>query len=85
MEQKPKREDAECFIQRLGKSAIKQQCWSCDCFQGLLTQLEIDCDDNITDLTLSRSLAKRCTATLVASLAHLVSCLQGIFEVYRQK
>jgi hypothetical protein len=35
--------EAKAYLDRLKTSVAKKECWSCDCMQGLLTQLELDC------------------------------------------
>ncbi len=37
--------EAKIFVDRLRKSVGRKECWSCDCLQGLLTQLELDCPE----------------------------------------
>jgi len=32
-------------VDRLRKLVSRKECWSCDCLQGLLTQLELDCPE----------------------------------------
>ncbi len=37
--------EAERWINRLRQSAAKTECWSCECLQALLTQVERDCPE----------------------------------------
>ena len=30
---------------------VRPECRTCDCFQGLLTQIELDCTEDISDIT----------------------------------
>lgn len=39
------------IINDLENSVARPECLTCDCFQGLLTQLELDCPEDIGDLT----------------------------------
>lgn len=39
------------IVKKLENSVARPECLTCDCFQGLLTQLEIDCPEDITDIT----------------------------------
>ena len=39
------------IVKDLENSIIRPECLTCDCFQGLLTQLELDCSEEISDLT----------------------------------
>ena len=39
------------IIKELENSVVRPECLACDCFQGLLTQLELDCTEDISDLT----------------------------------
>lgn len=34
--------EARDLVRRLRESVSRKECWSCDCLQGLLTQLELD-------------------------------------------
>lgn len=38
------------IVKELENSIIRQECLTCDCFQGLLTQLELDCSEDISGL-----------------------------------
>jgi hypothetical protein len=40
------------IIKKLENSAAREECLTCECFQGLLTQLELDFQEDISDLTL---------------------------------
>ena len=37
--------EAKTYVDRLRKSVSRKECWPCDCLQGLLTQLELDCPE----------------------------------------
>ena len=39
------------IIKELENSVAHPECLTCDCFQGLLTQLELDCPEDARDLT----------------------------------
>lgn len=39
------------IINDLENSVVRPECLTCDCFQGLLTQLELDCLEDVRDLT----------------------------------
>jgi len=45
------RQYAEKIIAELENSIARPECLTCDCFQGLLTQLELDCPEGVSDLT----------------------------------
>jgi len=45
------KDKVQALVQELENSIIRPECLTCDCFQGLLTQLELDCPENISDLT----------------------------------
>ena len=45
------RHQARELIKELEGSVARPECLTCDCFQGLLTQLELDCPEDISDLT----------------------------------
>ena len=47
----PSRAQVIEILKRLREGVSKEDCWTCDCLQGLLTQLELDADEDITDLT----------------------------------
>lgn len=42
MKRSPPLARAEDWVSRLEKSTARPECLTCDCFQGLLTQLELD-------------------------------------------
>lgn len=42
---------AQKIIEQMKSQVARPECWTCDCFQGLLTQLELDCKEDIADLT----------------------------------
>ena len=39
------------IVKYLESSVARAECLTCDCFQGLLTQLELDCPEDISSLT----------------------------------
>jgi len=43
--------DVKSILKDLKKSVIRSECWSCDCFQGFITELELDADDDVSELT----------------------------------
>ena len=45
------REQVARTLDRLTKSVVKDACWTCDCFQGLVTQLELDAAEDVSALT----------------------------------
>lgn len=45
------RADAARRLDKARQAVPKDACWSCDCFQGFLTQLELDAAEDVTDLT----------------------------------
>jgi hypothetical protein len=47
----PSREEVVETLQRLREAVRHEPCWTCDCLQGLLTQLELDAEEDVTDLT----------------------------------
>ena len=44
-------EEVKVILTRLKESVEKQECWSCDCLQGLITQIELDSAEDVTHLT----------------------------------
>jgi hypothetical protein len=38
------------LLERLKQSVIKSECWTCECFQGLISQLEMDSSEDISNL-----------------------------------
>ncbi len=38
------------IVQELENSVAGPECLTCDCFQGLLTQLDLDCSEDISDM-----------------------------------
>jgi len=38
------------IIKELESSIVRLECLTCDCLQGLLTQLELDCPEDVRDL-----------------------------------
>ncbi len=53
MERSPTANDVRTLMERLRQSVHKEECWSCDCLQGFLTQLEMDAAQDVTSLTAS--------------------------------
>ncbi len=45
------RTQVQAVLERLQRVVRHDPCWSCDCLQGLLTQLELDAGEDVTDLT----------------------------------
>lgn len=45
------RADVQEALARLVAVAGRPGCWSCECLQGLVTQLEMDAAEDVTDLT----------------------------------
>jgi len=44
------RNQVEEIVGELESSVARPECLTCDCFQGLLTQLELDCPEDVRDL-----------------------------------
>ena len=38
-------------LEKLRACVRHEPCWTCDCLQGLLTELELDADEDVSDLT----------------------------------
>ena len=51
MESSLTRDNVHETLDALQCSIPRQECRSCDCLQGFLTQLELDATEDITDLT----------------------------------
>ena len=45
------RNKIQAIVQELEKSVLRADCLTCDCFQGLLAQLGIDCPQDVSDIT----------------------------------
>lgn len=45
------RDKVRALVQELENSVARPECLTCDCLQGLLTQLELDCPEDISSLT----------------------------------
>ena len=45
------REGVACVLAELEGAVVKEACWTCDCLQGLLTQLELDAGEDVDGLT----------------------------------
>ena len=37
--------EIRALLDRLKTTVVRPECWSCDCLQGFLTQIEMDADD----------------------------------------
>jgi hypothetical protein len=46
-----RRDDAARMVERVVEGLPRAECRTCDCFQGFLTQLEIDCQEDVGDIT----------------------------------
>ncbi len=44
------RNEVAAVVKRLREAVRHKQCWTCDCLQGLLTQLEIDAEEDVSDI-----------------------------------
>ncbi len=44
------RNQVQEIIKELENSIMRPECLTCDCFGGLLTQLELDCPEDVRDL-----------------------------------
>jgi hypothetical protein len=44
------RQEIADYVEQLKALACREACWSCDCFQGLLTQLSLDAEEPVDDL-----------------------------------
>jgi hypothetical protein len=42
--------DVRALLERLKESVEKEECWSCDCLQGLITQIELDATEDVKHL-----------------------------------
>ena len=51
MAQKLSFDDVKNILENLKKSIPRTECLYCDCFQGLIIQLELDSANNVTKLT----------------------------------
>lgn len=45
------RKQVASLLSRLRGVVRHEPCWTCDCLQGFLTQLELDADQDVSDLT----------------------------------
>ena len=50
MKRKPSADDVKILLQELRASVPRAECWSCDCLQGLVVQLELDAGDDAAHL-----------------------------------
>ena len=57
--------DVEAWLDDLRKTAKRRECWSCDCHQGFLVQLQMDADAAAAELI----------QPLIVSSARLHGCL----------
>ncbi len=46
-----KRNDVKKLIDEVLHSFPRQECRTCDCFHGFITQLELDMDEDVSDIT----------------------------------
>jgi len=44
-------EEVEAMLTALRKAVGREECWSCDCLQGFLIQLEMDAEPSAAELT----------------------------------
>lgn len=44
------KDNVRALVQELENGVVRPECLTCDCFQGLLTQLELDCLEDISDM-----------------------------------
>jgi hypothetical protein len=51
MPQKLSFNDVKNILKDLKELVPRNECWFCDCFQGFLTQLELDARNDVTELT----------------------------------
>jgi hypothetical protein len=51
--------DIEAFLERLCKEISRPECWSCECTQGFLAQLELDASDDAKPLLTERRTSPR--------------------------
>jgi hypothetical protein len=73
------RQQAKTIIEQMKSEVVRPECWTCDCFQGLLTQLELDCAEDIADLTTPLKAPKeKCTDAWAATLVREGQCLLNI-------
>jgi len=40
-------DEVKILLERLIQSAVKSECWSCECFQGFISKLEVDSSRDI--------------------------------------
>lgn len=52
------RDDVQRLLAQLEESITRPECRTCDCLQGYLTQLELDADDDVSDLTVPLKVAR---------------------------
>lgn len=52
------RKEVEKLVERVKNEASKPQCLTCDCFQGFLVQLEMDCPENVGDIVTPLKVSK---------------------------
>jgi hypothetical protein len=53
MEREPTVDEVKSFLEKLRASTQKEECWSCDCLQGFLCQLELDAGEEVAELPAS--------------------------------
>ncbi len=44
------RKEVEKIVERVENKASGPQCLTCDCFQGFLVQIEMDCQEDVVDI-----------------------------------
>lgn len=44
------RKEVEKIVERMKNEVSRPECWTCDCFQGFLVQLELDCPEDVGDI-----------------------------------
>lgn len=50
MKQNSTRNEIQKLLEQLKDIVTKEDCWSCECLQGFLTQLEVDTAEDISDI-----------------------------------
>lgn len=52
------RKQVKAILEEHEKTVAREDCLTCDCYQGLLTQLELDADEDVKDLTEPRKVPR---------------------------
>ncbi len=47
----PTAENVKAVLDKLKQAVTREECRSCDCLQGLITQLELDAGEDVSHLT----------------------------------